>query len=137
VLLAVLILLTVAQFHWAERMAAADAQREREHLDTATSLFASEFKGIAGEAMRFLENDAWNALQSGERLAGVPKLIGELYYLDFPAQAAPRRDASRPRAFSYPLPFRNGYRFQAVRRSPSSSRPCSWFRSSGGRTPVS
>ena len=82
--------LAVVQYRWSTRVAAADAQREKEHLDSAASLFASEFNEIAGQAVAFLQNDAWPALQSGKRLASVPKLIGELYYLDFPAHGAPK-----------------------------------------------
>ncbi len=82
--------LAAVQYRWSTRVAAADAQRETEHLESAASLFAGEFNGMVGQATRFLQNDAWAALQSHERLAGVPKLIGELYYLDIPSQGAPK-----------------------------------------------
>ena len=82
--------LAAVQYRWSTRVAAADAQRETEHLESAASLFAGEFNGMVGQATRFLQNDAWAALQSRERLAGVPKLIGELYYLDIPPQGAPK-----------------------------------------------
>jgi signal transduction histidine kinase len=78
--------LAAVQYRWSTRVAAADVQREKEHLDSAASLFGSEFNGIAAQAMQFLQNDAHAALQSGERLTGVPKLIGALYYLDVPAK---------------------------------------------------
>ncbi len=70
-------------------MAEADAQREKEHLDSAAALFAGEFNGIAAQAAEFLRSDAWNALRSGQRLAAVPKLIDELYYFDIPAKGEP------------------------------------------------
>jgi signal transduction histidine kinase len=76
------------QYRWSTRVAAADAQREREHLDSAAALFASEFDVIAGQAVEFLDNDARTALESGTPLAAVPKLIGELYYLEIPRQGA-------------------------------------------------
>ncbi len=87
VLLAVL---AVVQYRWSTRVAAADAQREKEHLDSAAALFASEFNGIVEQAIGFLQDDARAALKSGERLTGVPKLIGELYYLDIPVHGAPK-----------------------------------------------
>ncbi len=90
VLVVLLAALATVQYRWSTRVAAADAQRERERLDSAASLFASEFNGIAGQAATFLQNDAWTALESGERLARVPKLIGEMYYLEFPAHGAPK-----------------------------------------------
>jgi signal transduction histidine kinase len=98
--------LAIVQYRWSTRVAAADAQREKEHLDSAASLFATEFNGIAWQAMTFLQNDAWAALQSGERLAPVPKLIGELYYLDIPAQGRPqaRRLTSEGLFAPSPLP---------------------------------
>lgn len=88
-LLILLAALGSVQYRWSARVAAADAQREKEHLDAAASLFASEFNGVLGQAFSFLQNDAWTALQAGEPLNGTPKLIGELYYLDTPEQGAP------------------------------------------------
>jgi hypothetical protein len=82
--------LAVVQYRWSTRVAAADRQRETEHLESAASLFANEFNGIAGQAAEFLQNDGWAALRSGDRLAPVPKLIGELYYLDIPLEGAPK-----------------------------------------------
>jgi two-component system, OmpR family, sensor histidine kinase SenX3 len=82
--------LAVLQYRWATGVAAADAQREKEHLDSAASLFATEFNGIVAQAAAFLQNDASRAARSGERLTEVPKLIGELYSLDFPAEGAPK-----------------------------------------------
>src|SRR5690242_8022373 len=87
VLLAVL---AVVQYRWSTRVATADAQREREHLDSAASLFASDFNSIVGQAADFLENDGRAAVESGGTLTGVPKLISELYYLDFRNAAAPQ-----------------------------------------------
>jgi two-component system, OmpR family, sensor histidine kinase SenX3 len=78
--------LAVLQYRWATGLATADTQREKEHLDSAASLFANEFNGMAAKAGAFLQNDASWAVQSGDRLTGVPKLIGELYSLDFSAK---------------------------------------------------
>jgi len=78
--------LAIVQYRWSTRVAAADAQREKEHLDSGAALFASEFNGIAAQAQAFLQSTAWAALQSGDRLTGVPKLIGELYYLELEPQ---------------------------------------------------
>jgi two-component system, OmpR family, sensor histidine kinase SenX3 len=85
-LVVLLAALAAVQYGWATRVASADIQREKEHLDSSASLFASQFNGIAGEAIAFLQNDAWASLKSGARLASVPKVIDELYYLDFSAQ---------------------------------------------------
>ena len=78
--------LAVVQYRWSTRVAAADAQREKEHLESAASLFANEFNGVAARAMQFLQNDAPAAMQSGAPITRVPKLITELYYFDNPAK---------------------------------------------------
>ena len=85
VLLAVL---AVVQYRWSTRIAAADAQREREHLDTAASLFANEFNDTIVKAMEFLQSDAQQAVKSGARLSGVPRIFSELYYVDATANGA-------------------------------------------------
>ncbi len=82
--------LATVQYRWSARVAAADAQREREHLESAASLFANRFNDAIWQASEFLQNDAWKALRSGERLPSVPKLINELYYLDRPDSGALR-----------------------------------------------
>jgi signal transduction histidine kinase len=85
VLVVLLAALAVVQYRWSTRVASADAQREREHLDSAASLFASEFNGMVGQALTFLENNARTALDSGEPLTGVPKIVAEVYFIDTPA----------------------------------------------------
>jgi two-component system, OmpR family, sensor histidine kinase SenX3 len=84
--------LAIVQFGWATRVAAADVQREKEHLNTAASLFATEFNRLAEESAAFLQDEAWASLQSHERVAAVPKLIAEIYYLDAPAKGARRTE---------------------------------------------
>ncbi|HEX4167675.1 MAG TPA: HAMP domain-containing sensor histidine kinase [Bryobacteraceae bacterium] len=74
--------LAVVQYRWSTRVAAADAQREKEHLDSAASLFANEFDGVVGQAVEFLQNEARPALQSNTRITALPKLIAQLFYLD-------------------------------------------------------
>lgn len=76
--------LAVLQYQWSARVAAADAQREREHLNSAGQLFASEFNSEVSQAVRYLQNEANTALRAGTPLTGTPKLIGELYYLNLP-----------------------------------------------------
>lgn len=88
-----LALFAVVQYRWSTRVAAADLQREKEHLDSAAAFFASEFNKTAEQAVLFLQNDAWAAVKAGERLAGVPKIIGELYYLNIPDNG--RRETQR------------------------------------------
>jgi two-component system, OmpR family, sensor histidine kinase SenX3 len=89
-LLILLAALAAVQYRWSTRVAAADAQREKEHLDSAAALFANEFNATIEQASAFAQNNARAALESGERLAALPKVIGELYYLETPAQGAPR-----------------------------------------------
>src|SRR5512142_1551149 len=74
--------LAVVQYRWSTRVASADAQREREHLETAASLFANEFNDAVGQALEFSQDDAQRALKSGERLPAPPKVISELYAVD-------------------------------------------------------
>lgn len=89
-LMILLAALAAVQYRWSTRVAAADAQREKEHLDSAAELFASDFNSIAGQAMQFLADDARGALESGTRVTAVPKLITEVYYLEFPASGSPQ-----------------------------------------------
>lgn len=89
-LAALLAVLAIVQYGWATRVAAADVQREKEHLNTAASLFATEFNRLAEESVAFLRNDAWPSLQSHERLPARPKLIAEIYYLEIPVRGARR-----------------------------------------------
>lgn len=88
-LLLLLAALVGVQYRWSTRVAAADTQREKEHLESAASLFASEFDGVVGQAVEFLQTEARPALQSNTRLTGLPKLIDQLYYLDTTAQGVP------------------------------------------------
>lgn len=74
--------LAVVQYRWSTRVAAADAQREKEHLESSASLFANQFNALAAQALDFLQNDGGTALRSGTPLAQPPKLIAELYALD-------------------------------------------------------
>lgn len=96
--------LAAVQYRWSARVASADAQREREHLDAAALLFASEFNAIATQAMVFLQNDAWSAVQSGASLTSVPKLLGEVYYLDN-AQGARKTERLTPEGLFVPAPL--------------------------------
>ena len=80
----------VIQYRWSRRVAAADAQREQEHLESAASLFVSQFNGMVSDAVAFLESDAWQALESGQTLAKPPRLIGEIYFVDIDAQGNAR-----------------------------------------------
>ncbi len=90
VLAVLLAALAAVQYQWSTRVAAADAQREKEHLDSAASLFANEFNAMIGQASGFVQNNARAALESGERLAAVPKVIGGLYYVEVASQGNPR-----------------------------------------------
>jgi signal transduction histidine kinase len=90
VLAVLLAALAIVQYRWSTRVAAADAEREREHLDSAASLWASEFNDIVRQTASDLENYARTALESGQRLTVVPKPIGELYYLSVPPEGAPQ-----------------------------------------------
>ncbi|HXS93652.1 MAG TPA: HAMP domain-containing sensor histidine kinase [Candidatus Limnocylindrales bacterium] len=78
--------ITAVQYQWSGRVAAAEVQREKEHLDSAASLFASQFNEVVSQAAQFLRQNAWAAIERGEKLASTPELVGELYYLEDPAQ---------------------------------------------------
>jgi two-component system, OmpR family, sensor histidine kinase SenX3 len=80
--------LAAVQYSWSTRVAAADAQREKEHLNSAADLFANQFNQVASQASDFLQNSAWPAVESGQPVAGVPKLIGDLYFVDLSAASA-------------------------------------------------
>ncbi len=80
----------VIQYRSSRRVAAADAQREREHLRSAASLFASEFNGMVSDVVALLESNASQAVKSGQKLEKLPRLIGELYYVDIDAQGRAR-----------------------------------------------
>jgi two-component system sensor histidine kinase SenX3 len=96
--------LAVMQIRWSMRVAAADAQREREHLDSAAALFATEFNNIVGSSVAFLQSDAYSALRSGQRLTAVPKIIDELYYLDISPQGVAKAQRLTVAGFFEPSP---------------------------------
>jgi len=88
VLMILLAALAAVQHRWSTRVAAADAQREKEHLEAAATVFADRFNDVAAQAAQFLGRDARAALESGARVTALPKLIAELYYLDISKQGA-------------------------------------------------
>lgn len=78
-LILLLVALAAVQYRWSTRVAAADSQREREHLDAAASLFAAEFNAAIEQVVAFLQRDAWTAMQSGSAVPQRPKLIADIY----------------------------------------------------------
>jgi signal transduction histidine kinase len=74
--------LGILQYRWSERVAAADAQREKEHLESAATLFAKEFDTIARQAITFLNNTGRTDLREGQPIRALPELIGELYSME-------------------------------------------------------
>jgi two-component system, OmpR family, sensor histidine kinase SenX3 len=96
--------LTAIEHQWYVRVVAADVQREKEHLDSSASLFASQFNEFASQATQFLRQDAWAAVQRGEKLASTPKLIGELYYIEVPEQGRERFERLSATGFFMPAP---------------------------------
>lgn len=96
--------LTAVQYQWSVRVAAADVEREREHLDSAASLFASQFNEIVSQAAQFLRQDALTAVRRGEKLASMPPLIGELYYLEAPERGRERVQRLSTSGFFQPIP---------------------------------
>ncbi|MBW8747778.1 MAG: HAMP domain-containing histidine kinase [Acidobacteria bacterium] len=70
------------QYRWSKRVAAADIQREREHLNVSASLFVTRFNRNITDAVSFLQNDAQTASSSGAPLPALPKIVKELYLLD-------------------------------------------------------
>jgi signal transduction histidine kinase len=96
----------IVQYRWSTRVAAADIQRETDHLHASASLFASEFNRAAGEAAWFLQDDAWKAFASHQPLNGIPPLLGEIFFADFSAKGKPlTQQLGADRRFSdAPLP---------------------------------
>jgi two-component system, OmpR family, sensor histidine kinase SenX3 len=99
--------LTAMEYQWSVRVAAADVQREREHLDSSSSLFASQFNELVALATQFLRDDAWAAIQHGEKLASTQKLIGELYYIEVPEKGPARLQRLNVNGFFMPAPQPN------------------------------
>lgn len=81
-------ILAAVQYRWSARIAAADAQREREHLESSSTLFVTKFNASALRAVEFIQNDAWKAHKAGQPINNVPRLIGELYLVDFSGKDA-------------------------------------------------
>jgi signal transduction histidine kinase len=96
--------LIAMQYQWLVRVAAADVQREKEHLDSSASLFASQFNELVSLAAQFLRRDAWAAVQRNEKLASTPKLFGELYYIEVPEQGRERLQRLSANGFFMPAP---------------------------------
>jgi two-component system sensor histidine kinase SenX3 len=70
------------QYRWSKRVAAADIQREREHLESSGSLFATRFNRTIADAVGFLQADAQTAWSTGAPLPSSPKVLKEIYFLD-------------------------------------------------------
>ncbi|WP_263415959.1 sensor histidine kinase [Terriglobus albidus] len=70
------------QYRWSNRVAAADIQREREHLNVSASLFVTRFSRNIADAVGFVQNDAQTAWSTGTPLPAFPKLLDGLYLLD-------------------------------------------------------
>ena len=74
-----LAVLAIVQYRWSARVAAADAQREREHLQTAAALFANRFNDSILAVIQFMQNDAQRAFDRGTPLSRPPRIVGEFY----------------------------------------------------------
>ena len=82
VLVALVAALAAVQYRWSTRVAAADAQREREHLESSSALFATNFNTTVSHAIEFIQNDAWSARKSGQPIHNVPRLLSDVYFLE-------------------------------------------------------
>jgi signal transduction histidine kinase len=80
-LMVLLAALAVLQYRWSARVAAADARRETESLESAAALFTKEISGVIAQATVFLQEDAWAAMSAGKPVRGVPDLLAEVYFL--------------------------------------------------------
>ena len=88
------------QYRWSKRVAAADIQREREHLNVSASLFVTRFNRNITDAVSFLQNDAQTAWSSGATLPTLPKIVKELYLLDTSGSQARVQRANASGAFA-------------------------------------
>lgn len=70
------------QYRWSKRVAAADIQREREHLNASAALFVTRFNRSITDVVGFLQNDAQTAWSTGAPLPALPKILKGLYLLD-------------------------------------------------------
>src|SRR5689334_7417163 len=84
------------QYRWSKRVAAADIQREREHLNASASLFVTRFNRNIADVVGFLQNDAQTAWSTTAPVPAFPKALKELYLLDTsgPQPRVQRADAS-------------------------------------------
>src|SRR4051794_10839423 len=96
--------LIAMQYQWSVRVAAADVQREKEHLDSSASLFAGQFNELVSQVAQFLRQDASAAIERGEKLESMPKLIGELYYLEVSQPGRARLQRLSATGFFVPVP---------------------------------
>jgi signal transduction histidine kinase len=83
-------ILAAVQYRWSTRVAAADVQREREHLTSAAALFASDFDREIAQAVQFLQENVRGTPDLNASLPEVPKIISELYYFDQNSSKAPK-----------------------------------------------
>jgi signal transduction histidine kinase len=81
--------LAVVQYRWSGRVAAADAQREREYLESSMALFAGEANQALGNAAQYLQLVA-GGTRAGNTVFPPPLLLRELYFVEFPSDADPR-----------------------------------------------
>ena len=87
-LMVLLIALAVLQYRWSDRVAQADLQREREYLESASTLFSREVAGVIAQATVFLQEDALAALSSGKPTPALPDILEEVYFLELSADGA-------------------------------------------------
>jgi signal transduction histidine kinase len=78
-LAALLTVLAVVQYRWATRVAEADVQRTKAHLDSAAALFARDFNLRLSETYVYLQNQGAQALDAGKPLQGAPRMAGDIY----------------------------------------------------------
>lgn len=93
VLSALLIALAVIQYRWAGRVAQADLERTRNHLQSSAALFAREFNLALVEAYVFFQSQAGDSETPPAPLAhmaDLPRIAKDVYLLDLTKNAEPR-----------------------------------------------
>jgi len=81
--------LAAVQYRWSTRVAAADLQREHEHLDASVSLFTNSFEDAIFQTVDYIQKEAREAVAAGRPAAAPPRIVSQLFYVDLPEKGAP------------------------------------------------
>jgi hypothetical protein len=75
-------IMAVMPYRWARRVAAADVQREREHLATSAALFVTHFNRNIAAVVGYLGDDVQTAVVDRGPVSAPPRIVKGLYLVD-------------------------------------------------------